>query len=55
MDSVTENRLINAIFELQCIKLTLPPGEARSHLNIAIVAACNAVEADPRTGEPFFL
>ena len=57
MDPAMENRLITAIFELQRVKQTLPPGEARSHLNIAIVAACNAIEALPRpqSEEPFFL
>ena len=57
MDPAMENRLITAILELQRVKQTLTPGEARSHLNIAIVAACNAIEALPRPQmeEPIFL
>ena len=39
-----ENRLINAIFELDLIKKSIPPGEATHQLNAAIVAACDALE-----------
>ena len=39
------NRLINAIFQLDLVKKTLPPGEAKTLLNIAIIAASDALEA----------
>ena len=38
------NRLINAIFQLDLVKKTLPPGEAKTHLNLAIVAAGDALD-----------
>ena len=44
-----ENRLINAIFELNLIKKSIPPtSEAIHQLNTAIVAACDALETITR-------
>ena len=40
-----ENQLINAIFQIDLVKKALPPGEAKTLLNIAIVAASDALEA----------
>ena len=38
------NRLINAIFQLDLVKRALPPGEAHTLLNMAIVAAGDALD-----------
>ena len=38
------NRLINAIFQLDLVKRALPPGEAKTSLNMAILAASDALD-----------
>ena len=43
MEAAIENRLSNAIFQLDLVKKTLPPGEAKTLLNIAIVTASDAL------------
>ena len=44
MEGAIENRLINAIFQIDFVKKTLPPGDAKTILNVAIIAASNALE-----------
>ena len=44
MEGAIENRLINAIFQLDLVKKTLPPGEAKTLLNMAIIAASDALD-----------
>ena len=44
MEMDIENRLINAIFQLDSVKKTLPPGDAKTILNVAILAASDALE-----------
>ena len=48
MDGNAENRLINAIFEIDIVKKSLPLGEAHTHLSVAIIAATDALEAITR-------
>ena len=43
MEGAIENRLINAIFQLDLVKKTLPPGEAKTLLNMAIIAASDGM------------
>ena len=45
MERDIENRLINAIFQIDFVKKTLPPGDAKTLLNVALNAASNALEA----------
>ena len=45
MERDIENRLINAIFQIDLVKKTLPPGDAKTLLNVALIAASNALEA----------
>ena len=44
MERDIENRLINAIFQIDLVKKALPPGEAKTLLNIAIIAASDALD-----------
>ena len=44
MERDIENQLINAIFQIDFVKKTLPPGDAKTILNVAIIAASNALE-----------
>ena len=39
-----ENQLINAIFQIDLVKKVLPPGEAKTLLNMAIIAASDALD-----------
>ena len=43
-----ENQLINAIFQIDLLKKALPPGEAKTLLNIAIIAASDALDTMSR-------
>ena len=44
MERDIENRLINAIFQIDFVKKTLPPGDAKTILNGAILAVSDALE-----------
>ena len=44
MEGAIENQLINAIFQIDLLKRALPPGEAKTLLNIAIIAASDALD-----------
>ena len=44
MERDIENRLINAIFQIDLVKKTLPPGDAKTILNVALIAASDALE-----------
>ena len=47
MEGAIENRLINAIFQLDLVKKTLPPGEAKTLVNVALIAAGDALNMLP--------
>ena len=44
MERDIENRLINAIFQIDFVKKTLSPGDAKTILNVALIAASDALE-----------
>ena len=39
-----EARIINLVYQIELIKRNYEPGATRNHMNLAIVALCNALE-----------